>query len=155
MTDATAQRHKPRHDRELVPRLMIRAMLALVLTVLALVGYARLTDLPLVATPPRSAVVLERHIFLRGETSGAATVLDGNGTLIARLDPEEGGFVAGVARVLDRERAKHGVPLTGPVTILARADGRVSIHDPSTGWGADLMGFGQDNARTFTRLLAQ
>jgi putative photosynthetic complex assembly protein len=87
--------------------------------------------------------------------SGAATVLDANGTLIGRLSPETGGFIAGVGRVLDRERTKHGVPLNGPVTIIGRADGRVSIHDPSTGWGADLMGFGQDNARAFVRLLAQ
>ncbi len=155
MTDIAQHGRKRPYDAELIPRMMTRAMLALVLSVLALVSYARLTDVPVISTPPQSAVVLERHVYLSGELSGAATVLDANGAMIARLAPEQGGFIAGVARVLDRERAKHGVALTGPVTIIAREDGRISIHDPSTGWGADLMGFGQDNARAFIRLLAQ
>jgi len=155
MTDMAQPRMKQAPDRDLVPRRMIRAMLILVLTVLALVTVARLSGAPVISTPPDSPVVLERHVFLSGEMSGAATVLDANGAVIARLSPEQGGFIAGIGRVLDRERTKHGVPLTGPVTIIAREDGRISIHDPSTGWGADLMGFGQDNALAFTRLLAQ
>lgn len=152
---SSAPRYKAPPDRELVPRAMARAMLALVLSVLALVSLYVYTGRPVIATPPEAEVILERTVFLKGEMSGAATVLDGNGALIGRLPPEKGGFVAGIGRVLDRERTKHGVPLAGPVTIIGRADGRVSIHDPSTGWGADLMGFGQDNARAFVRLLAQ
>ncbi|MBQ0752367.1 MAG: pullulanase [Roseovarius sp.] len=155
MTDTSAPRYKAPPDRDLVPRVMIRAMLGLVLAVLALVTYARLTDAPLVATPPDSEIVLERHVFLSGTMGGAATILDANGTLIANLSPEEGGFIAGVSRVLDRERAKHGVALTGPVTIIARKDGRLSVYDPSTGWGADLMGFGQTNSMAFTKLLTR
>lgn len=155
MTDTSAPRYKAPPEHDLVPRMMVRGMLALVLSVLAMVSYAVYTDRPLIATPPEAEVILERTVFLKGEMSGAATVLDANGTLIGRLSPEEGGFIAGVGRVLDRERTKHGVPLTGPVTITGRADGRVSVYDTSTGWGADLMGFGQDNARAFVRLLAQ
>lgn len=153
MTDTAAPRYKAPPDRELVPRAMVRAMAALVLSVLALVSVHVFAGRPLVATPPEAEVMLERTVFLKGEMSGAATVLDAQGTLIGRLPPETGGFIAGVGRVLDRERTKHGVSLTGPVTIIGRKDGRVSIHDPSTGWGADLMGFGQDNARAFIRLL--
>ncbi|MFB9151362.1 photosynthetic complex assembly protein PuhC [Roseovarius ramblicola] len=153
MTDTAAPRYKAPPDRDLVPRAMVRAMAALVLTVLALVSYHVHTGRPVIATPPEAEITLERTVFLKGEMSGAATVLDAGGTLIGHLSPEEGGFIAGVGRVLDRERTKHGVPLSGPVTIIGRADGRVSIHDPSTGWRADLMGFGQDNARDFVRLL--
>ena len=155
MSETYTPRYKAPPDRELVPRVMVRAMFALVMSVLAIVSYAVYTDRPLIATPPEAEVILERHVFIDGEMSGAATVLDADGTLIAKMSPEEGGFIAGVGLVLDRERTKHGVPLTGPVTITGRADGRVSIHDPSTGWGADLMGFGQDNARDFVRLLAR
>jgi hypothetical protein len=32
-------------------------------------------------------------------------------------------------------------------------NGRLGIADPATGWSADLMGFGLDNARAFARLL--
>lgn len=155
MTDTASPRYKAPPDRELVPRAMVRAMAALVFSVLALVSLYVHAGLPLVATPPEAPVILERTVFLKGEMSGAATVLGTDGTLIGRLPPDKGGFIAGVGRVLDRERTKHGVPLNGPVTIIGRADGRVSIHDRSTGWGADLMGFGQDNARAFVRLLAQ
>ena len=154
MTDTAASRYKTPPDRDLVPRMMVRAMLALVLTVLAIVSFAVYSGRPVTSTPPQAEVILERTVFLEGDMSGAATVLDANGELIARLSPDEGGFLAGMGRVLDRERNKHGVPLTGPVTITGHADGRVAIFDPSTGWGADLMGFGQDNTRDFVRLLA-
>ncbi|MDT8325787.1 MAG: photosynthetic complex assembly protein PuhC [Roseovarius sp.] len=152
----TADHSKPRiYDAELIPRAMTRAMLALVFTVLALVSYARFTDRPLVSTPSQAEVVLTRHIFLSSEMSGAATVLDADGSLLASLSPEEGGFVAGIDRVILRERTKHGVALSGPVTLVQRADNTTSITDPSTGWTADLMGFGQTNALAFTRLLAK
>ena len=78
-----------------------------------------------------------------------------DGTLLAALSPEAGGFIAGMHRVILRERTKHRVALEGPVTLQAFENGRMAIHDPSTGWGADLMGFGADNAGAFARLLAQ
>lgn len=142
------------HDKELVPRVMARAMLILCLTCLAVVTWARVTDRPLVATPPSGEVVMSRDILLSGDMSGRATVLDTNGEMIADLTPEEGGFVSGVYRVIHRERLKHGVSQDAPLTLLQRDTGRLEIHDPSTGWSADLMGFGADNARAFARLLA-
>jgi len=154
MTDASAPRYKTPQDRDLVPRMMVRAMLVLVLSVLAIVSYARFTDAPLVSTPPQSPVVLERQFFLSGDMGGRATVLDANGSVIAKLSPEEGGFIAGVERVINRERIKHDVARTGPVIVRQHENGRLSIHDPSTGWRADLMGFGADNAAAFAKLLA-
>jgi putative photosynthetic complex assembly protein len=155
MTQLDAQHHVPgkSYDKEMIPRILLRAMLALVLSVLALVTYARLTDMPLSATPPVGAVVVERTILLTGELSGAATIRETDGTLIADMSPEEGGFVSGIYRVLVRERTKHRVALDSPVILRRQDNGRVSIHDPSTGWSADLMGFGIDNARVFARLL--
>ena len=142
-----------RPEREKIPRVLLRAMLALVLASSALVVYARLTDRPLIATPPESPVVAERVIFLDGDMAGSARVLDAAGSLIADLPPEQGGFISGVYRVLLRERTKHRVALEGPVILRRTENGRVAIFDPSTGWSADLMGFGTDNARAFARLL--
>jgi len=142
-------------DTEKIPRVLVRAMLALVLTCLALVGYARMTDRPLIATPPPGAIVTSRDIVLSGDMAGRATVRAPDGALIADLSPEKGGFVSGVYRVIVHERNKHGVALDAPVTLLRRDTGRIEIHDPTTGWRADLMGFGADNARAFARLLAQ
>jgi putative photosynthetic complex assembly protein len=139
---------------ELVPRIMVRAMFALVMSTLAIATYARVTDRPLVATPPEGEVVISRQIVLDGDMAGRATVTSPEGEMIADLTPEEGGFISGVYRVIHRERLKHGVDQTLPLVLLQRDTGRLEIHDPETGWRADLMGFGADNARAFARLLA-
>ncbi|WP_425099396.1 photosynthetic complex assembly protein PuhC [Tropicibacter sp. S64] len=152
MTSQT-QSHLP--DKEMIPRTLVRAVGALMLTVLVLVSLARLTDRPLIATPPDDPVVAERELRLSGDLSGAATVRAANGDLIADLTPEEGGFVSGVWRVILRERIKARAAADGSVILRRDAGGRLSIHDPSTGWSADLMGFGKDNARAFARLLTQ
>lgn len=149
----TARTSHPAPEKEMIPRSLLRAVAALMLSVLALVTFARLTDRPLVATPPDNPVVTERLIRLSGDISGAATVRDADGTLIADLTPEEGGFVSGVWRVIARERTKFRAAMDSPVLLVRDAGGRLSIHDPSTGWGADLMGFGADNAAAFARLL--
>ena len=146
MTEATRIRnltpriHTP--DKELVPRALVRGVAALMLSALALVTYARVTDRPLIATAPTGDEAVRRDLLISGDLSGRATVTAMNGTVIADLTPEEGGFVSGVWRVVLRERANHRVPPDGPVTLIGHASGRLSITDPATGWSADLMGFG-------------
>ena len=142
-------------DKEMIPRFLVRAMLVLVLTCLALVTLAKLTGTPVVATPPEGKVVASRDVVLTVDVAGSAIVHAPDGTLIADLPPEEGGFIAGVGRVIERERLKNRVALEGPVTLVWQDTGRISIQDPSTGWSADLMGFGADNAKAFAKLLAQ
>ena len=148
--------HSPAiHNKDLIPRTMVRAMFALVMAVLVLVTLARLTDRPLIATPPQGDVVKSRDLVMSGDMSGAVTVRGPDGALIADLGPDRGGFISGVWRVIERERTKNRVALEGPVTLRRHENGRLTIHDPSTGWSADLMGFGEDNARAFARLLTQ
>ncbi|MFD1342164.1 photosynthetic complex assembly protein PuhC [Litorisediminicola beolgyonensis] len=138
---------------ELVPVVMVRLVFAMILLSLAITGFAVWSGRPLEATPPESAVVSERVLFLSGDLSGAARVLDATGTVIADLGPQEGGFIAGIERVLVRERTKARVAIDGPIRLIRTENGRLAITDPSTGWRADLMGFGADNAATFARLL--
>ena len=142
-----------RPDKEMIPRALMRGMLALVLASLAMVTAARLSGRPVEATPPAAPIEASRTIFLSGDMAGAARVLDARGNLVADLGPQQGGFISGVWRVILRERTKARAPLHGPVTLLMRQGGRMEIHDPSTGWGADLMGFGHDNAMAFAKLL--
>ena len=143
------------HSRpeEIVPTVLLRLMFALVLSVLALVTVATLSDRPLESTPPQSEVIAERAIFISGDTSGAARVLDQNGAVLADFSAEKGGFVAGIERVIYRERMKHGADQSGPVLLQLREGNRLSLTDPTTGWSAELMGFGADNTRSFARLL--
>ncbi len=141
------------NEHELVPRFLVRAMFALVMTCLIMVSVYRWMDGPVRYTPPDSPIVIEKTLFLEGAMSGAATVFAEDGTLIAEYTPEEGGFLSGIWRVLQRERTKARVDLNGPVIVRARENNRLEIFDPSTGWGADLMGFGADNSAAFARLL--
>lgn len=140
-------------EKDLVPRAMVRTMFGLVMLCLIMVTAHVWTGQPITATPPESPIRVEKTLFLQGDMSGSARVLDANGSLIANLSPEEGGFLSGIWRVLQRERTKARVALDGPVTVTAFENGRMAITDPSTGWSADLMGFGQDNAAAFARLL--
>lgn len=141
------------HDKELVPLMLVRAMFGMVLIVLLLVTWARLTDQPVNYTAPTGDITHQRIIHLTGDMAGRATVTAEDGSIIAELTPEEGGFISGVWRVIDRERAKHGQAKDGPLTLVRYDNGRIALHDPSTGWSADLMGFGIDNAKAFARLL--
>ncbi|MEO1140190.1 MAG: photosynthetic complex assembly protein PuhC [Pseudomonadota bacterium] len=141
------------HDKELVPRALVRAMFGLVLVVLLLVTWARVTDQPVTYKAPTGAITHERTFHLTGDMAGRATVTQLDGTVIADLSPEEGGFISGVWRVIQRERTKHRVAPDGPLTLVRYVSGRIAIQDPSTGWSADLMGFGIDNAKAFARLL--
>lgn len=141
------------NDDELVPRTLLRAVSGLVVISFLIVVIATITGRAPTSTPPKSSVVTERLITISGQLDGSAVVLDAGGSVIARLGPEQGGFIAGLGRVLDRERTKHSVALAGPVLIRRMENGRVDIFDPSTGWGADLMGFGADNARAVAKLL--
>lgn len=151
-TDQTRIRTQP---GEIVPTLLVRIIFALLLSILALVTVAKLSGRPLESTPPQTEVIRERVVYISGDMSGAARVLDETGTVLASFASDKGGFVAGVERVLYRERMKHGVDVTGPVLLQLREGNRLSLLDPSTGWSAELMGFGADNIRSFARLLDQ
>ncbi len=142
-------------DDELVPRVLVRAVLALLLAVLSLVTISVITDRPLESTPAQGEILSERALFLSGDASGAALVLDANGSVLADFPSDKGGFVAGIERVVARERLKSGADAKAPVLLRLRTGNRLSIYDPETNWSAELMGFGADNLRTFARLLDQ
>lgn len=155
MTDQTSVRVYSEEDK-MLPRVLIRGVLALIAAVMAITVFATITDRPLASTPPLSNVVAETHVVLISDgVSGAVLVTDTDGAAIAALSAEDGGFVAGLHRVILRERTKHRAALDGPVTLFAYENGRMAITDPSTGWSADLMGFGADNASAIAHLLAK
>ncbi len=145
-------------DKEMVPVILVRAMFILCVCVLIIVSYARLTDRPLSAMPPsvdEVPVVMERSIRIYGQMNGSARVLDVDGNLIADFSPEEGGFIAGVYRVLERERGAVGANASDPIRLVRFADGRVSLRDDLTDFRAELVGFGADNEAVFARLLEE
>lgn len=144
------------NDREKVPMMMLRAIAVMLVLVVVLVAYARLTGVPPMAIPSQDGVVQDRSVHLVVARSGAVKVLaeDGN-TVIADLDANEAGFVSGVARSLAMKRKRANVANDTPVHILRFDDGRIGIKDDASGWRAQLTGFGKDNAAAFARLLDQ
>ena len=150
MRAATAS---PEQQREIISRRLLRAMALLVASSLALVTYARVTDRPLEAQPVDGEIAQERVIHVFADMSGAAQILDANGSLIADLPPTQGGFVAGVWRALVFERQKAGVDPDAPVRLMRFADGRLALRDEVGGTRFELIGFGPDNAAAFARLL--
>ena len=143
-------------DRDMVPALLLRAMGAMVLCALLIAGYAAATGRPLEGMPRLSneGVLRERVLRIDADgTTGAARVRDEAGGLIVALGPDEGGFVAGVHRALAFERKRQGVAAGEPVRLVLYETGQLSLRDDLTGWRAELVGFGAENARVFAEML--
>ena len=157
MTDHNADMEhyfRTREDREKIPRWLLRAILALVVIVMALVTFARVTGMEPAAMPPKDVpVVAERTLVIFGDQEGHARVLDQYGSQIADLSPEQGGFISGVWRSMARIRSQQGIDPNAPVRLVRFADGRLGLRDDLTGWRVELLGFGRDNTAAFAKLL--
>ena len=154
----TPEQKLVRRDKEMIPRVLIRAMFILCVSVLIIVTYARLTERPPSALPPTEAQVppvAERVIRIFGSMDGSARVLDLDGNVIATLPADQGGFVAGVYRVLERERGAVGLSGSDPIRLVRFSDGRIALRDDLTDFRAELIGFGADNTAVFARLLEE
>lgn len=140
-------------DKEMVPRFLVQAMFALMLSSLALVAFARLTDRPLVGVPEASAVTAEKVVTLVGTREGNVTVLDASGQVIARSAENKNGFIGVIWRVLERHRMLNDLANTAPVRVVRRENGHVAILDTASDWSVELIGYGQDNVAAFARLV--
>lgn len=140
-------------DREMIPTLLLRAMAVLVFICFCVAAFASFTDRPLEALPPDLPIIKERVLIIDASMSGAVRVTTLDGKLIADLAPEQGGFIAGVGRVLERERGKLGLEGTLPIRLIQYENGRLALRDDHTTWRAELQGFGQSNEAAFHNLL--
>jgi putative photosynthetic complex assembly protein len=139
-------------QRAMVP--LLRAVAALVLLSLVMVAGARIAGYQPAATPDDTVpVVAERMIRIVGAPDSSAKVMDENGTIFADLGPMEAGFISGVNRALERTRKLNKIEGNPPVRLVRFADGRLALRDPSTGWRAELIGFGDTNRDAFLALL--
>ncbi|MEL6294760.1 MAG: photosynthetic complex assembly protein PuhC [Pseudomonadota bacterium] len=130
------------------------ALVGLVLVcILALVAWARLTDRPLDARPVEAAISHERILHIDSTLGGAAQVTDQKGVIIAQFAAGDAVFISTIMRVLERERLKHGIGADGPVHLRKRGDNRITIFDPATHRETELNSFGTDNVAAFAALL--
>lgn len=140
-------------DREMVPRVLVQAMFAMMIGSLALVSYATFFDIPkrgvLAATP----VAQSRLVVLTGDRGGTYQVHDPAGALLASSADPRGGFISVIGRVVDRARRVRDLPLDAPVEVVRWESGSIAIIDASSDLKIELLGYGPDNVAAFAQLL--
>ncbi len=153
--DMTTQTSRPRpsDNKDMIPKPLLLAMLALVLASLAVVSYSVLTGRTHVGVPQSAAIVAERSIILKGGGAQAVTVLSLDGTVL--MDLPHGGFITVIQNAMERARLTAGVDKLLPLRIVEYANGRLTATDDFTGWSAELGAFGSDNRAAFERLMSQ
>jgi putative photosynthetic complex assembly protein len=137
---------------DIIPR---RALLAGGLALIVLVGAigaARLTGVEI--TEPDAVTVIERSLRFVDRPDGGIAVLDARSGRTLDVMQGEQGFLRGTLRGMARERRRNGLDDTAALSLLARADGRLTLVDPATGRRIDLESFGPTNAAVFARWIA-
>lgn len=149
---STQVRIRPSGDKDMIPKPLLRAMLALVLASLAIVTFSVVTGRAHVGVPKTAAISAERSVILQGGGAQAVRVLDPAGNVL--MDLPHGGFITVVQNGLERARQTAGVDQSLPVRIVEYANGRLAVIDDKTGWSAELGAFGSDNRAAFERLMS-
>lgn len=138
-----------------VSRNLMRGILVLLITVVGLVAYARVTDRPLEAVPERGAILQERVLHIDGNIAGAARITDAETGEVIEYAAGEAVFITTIERAMSRERARHAVDPAAPYHLRMREGDKLSVFDPGTGEEVELSSFGVDNIAAFAALLAQ
>lgn len=127
------------------------ALAALVLVCLVSVIWVRLSGQTIHVQD--EAPLVSRALRFEDKIDGSIAVIDPkNGSEILSIQGEQG-FMRGVLRALARERKKNGLGSEQPFELIARQDGRLTLHDPATNARIDLEAFGPTNVGVFSRLL--
>jgi putative photosynthetic complex assembly protein len=126
---------------------------ALVLLSLLAVAMVRVTGIG-ASKQADAAAVAVRDLRFEDRPDGGIDVLDArDDRLVDTVQPATNGFIRGTLRGLSRERKRIGVGPDAPYRLIARADGRLTLEDPSTGRRVDLESFGPTNTGAFAQFL--
>lgn len=128
------------------------ALSALVLVCLASVAWVRFSGQEIHAQDEAPMAV--RALRFEDAADGSIAVIDANSSEQIQTIKGEQGFMRGALRALARERKKRGLGAEQPFELIARKDGRLTLHDPATDVRIDLESFGPTNAGVFARLLS-
>lgn len=139
--------------KSMLPKLPLAAMGALVLASLIGVATVRLTGTSAVQQPD-AATVQTMSLRFEDNSDGSISVLDAQtGALLNTVAPGTNGFLRSTMRGLVRERKRQGIGPETPFELLGRADGRLTLNDPSTQRRVDLESFGPTNSAVFATLM--
>ena len=96
---------------------------------------------------------MTRELRFVDQPDGSISVVDARDERVVDSVVGESGFIRGTLRSLARERRRQGIGAEQPFTLIARADGRLTLLDPATSRRVDLESFGPTNAGAFARML--
>lgn len=132
---------------------ILRAVGAMIIGVLLVVTFVRVTGIGVVRVPD-APTVNERALRFVDRDDGSIQVFDArSGELVRTVEPGSNGFVRGAMRGLARERKRQGIGPDVPFRLIAHADGRMTLEDPATQRRIDLGSFGPTNAAAFAQLM--
>ena len=135
------------------PRSILIAGGSLILASLGLAAAARYGDIGTTRSP-RAAAIETRAFTAQDRAEGGIQLTDAkDGSVIALIEPGDGGFIRGVLRGFARDRRAAQLTSADAFILARRADGRLTIEDTSTGRIVDLDGFGPTNRDAFLKLL--
>lgn len=134
-----------------MPRGPLIAMFAAVGIALAGAAAVRLSGVD-IREPDAPAAVVRELRFVDLPDGGVGVIDVRDGARIATFEGENG-FLRSTLRGLARERKRSGIGEEPPFELVGRADGRLTLIDPSTKRVIDLESFGPTNAAVFARLL--
>jgi putative photosynthetic complex assembly protein len=142
---------RPADPHSMIPRAALFAMAALAAFAFVAAAFVRLSGVDV--REPDAPAVETRSLRFEDTADGTILITDArDGSRVDELRGEQG-FVRGVLRGLARERKARGIGAEPPFELIGRADGRLTLRDPSTGRIVDLESFGPSNAAEFARLL--
>ena len=130
--------------------LAIKLIGSMLLLILLAIGFARWQGIS--DKQADAATVWQRDLVFADGPQGSVIVKDAQSqTEIAQFKGEQG-FLRSTLRALVRERKRQNIGPDAPMQLLGRADGRLTLLDPSTQQRIDLEAFGPSNASVFAGL---
>ena len=140
-------------EKEVIPIRLLQAVGALLLFTLLVVGYARLSDMPLLGVPDASPVVKEVVLDFQKKEDGSVIILNDKGIELINSKVGPNGFISVVYDGFSYERKKKNINENAPVKLVQHEDGRLTIVDESSSWDMHLNSFGAMNVAVFGRLI--
>ena len=141
------------HEKEVIPIRLVQAVGALLLVTLLMVGYARLSDMPLIGTPKQVPVVSETSLEFIKQKNGSVSIFNNNGQEVINSRAGPYGFIVVVYNGFMSERKKKEIVINNPLKLIQYEDGRLTIVDESSSWDMHLNSFGSMNAAVFKELI--
>ena len=130
--------------------LAVKLIGSMLLLILLAIGFARWQGIS--DKQADAATVWQRDLVFADGPQGSVIVKDAQSqTEIAQFEGEQGSLRS-TLRALVRERKRQNIGPDAPMQLLGRADGRLTLLDPSTQQRIDLEAFGPSNASVFAGL---